>query len=177
MFNRTFCAVALAVAALATPTHAAPQQPFIHDCHFGACSDQYIVSTTKTPDSTLTVKTKSVWDCRNARDTSCTGEVEYQDFKVRCAAPGYVEYPGQRVPEPEADPPHATQVQKALWTAVCNRQPPPAPAARPAPTYEQVAAYCRLGAAAIYPNMLDAYDNELRGYAYRLCMKNKGLQP
>jgi hypothetical protein len=102
----------------------APQpksRPIVYDCHFGKCSTDFLVSTVRNPDNTFTVNTRIEYDCSGS-GKPCPPNLPTRDqYKVRCVAPGFVEYgDGTRVSEPEADPPHATRPAHDLWFAVCN---------------------------------------------------------
>ena len=96
----------------------------------GNCFNEYVVSVKRIPDSDmLRVVTKVVSYCTCESHAlgfnQCEGEGWKQAYyTVRCKTPdGFIqsEDPGaQRLPEPEEDPPHATEAAKQLWMAICR---------------------------------------------------------
>jgi hypothetical protein len=110
------------------------------DCFMGECFKQYIVSLRRENSGLVIAQTRIERYCTPGY--TCDFNVHFDEhgflvagpspkdftYKIRCTIPGgYIESAmpgdaggGQRIPEPEQDPPHATRSSKQLWTAVCS---------------------------------------------------------
>jgi hypothetical protein len=100
------------------------QKPDVEYCGMGECFPQYITSLTKDNSGLIIVHTRVDHYCMpgNSCDPTVKEPSKTLISKVQCKTPGgYIETNGQRTPEPERDPPHATQTEKELWTLVCSR--------------------------------------------------------
>src|ERR1700730_4384518 len=94
------------------------KKPASHVCFMDGCFDEYIVSLKRASTGLVTAQTRLESHCYPG--SNCTEEPS-KFYTVRCTNPGgYCEYNGQRTPEPELDPPHATQAYKQLWIASCS---------------------------------------------------------
>jgi hypothetical protein len=110
--------LAVAAASAASAQSAGGKKPASHVCFMDGCFDEYIVSLKRASSGLVTVQTRPESHCYPG--SNCTEEPS-KFYTVRCTNPGgYIEYNGQRTPEPEPDPPHATQADKQLWIAVCS---------------------------------------------------------
>jgi hypothetical protein len=95
----------------------------------GECFDEYIVSLNKERSGLIVARIRVESYCTPGYSCDPNEHTPpvIQTYNVQCKTPGgYIEYAspgpahGQRTPEPERDPPHATQAEKDLWTAVCS---------------------------------------------------------
>jgi hypothetical protein len=99
------------------------KKPASHVCFMDGCFDDYIVSLKRATSGIVIVKTRHESHC--CPGSNCSLKPSESTYTVRCTNPGgYIEpvtpgdpYLNQRTPEPERDPPHATQAAKQLWTA------------------------------------------------------------
>jgi hypothetical protein len=99
--------LAVAAASAASAQSAGGKKPASHVCFMDGCFDEYIVSLKRASSGLVTVRTRLDSHCYPG--SNCTEEPS-KFYTVRCANPGgYIEYNGRRTPEPELDPPHATQ--------------------------------------------------------------------
>ena len=104
------------------------------DCLQGECFKEYITSLTRESSGLATVKTRVEryctpgYQCDFNLSFDKNGYLVHKPlpknstYKIQCKNPGgYVEYQnGQRVPEPESDPPHSSRAVKQLWTSICS---------------------------------------------------------
>jgi hypothetical protein len=118
--------IAFIVISSLTAQGAEGKEPASHVCFMDGCFDDYIVSLNRASSGIIIVKTRHESHCYSG--SNCTFKPSESTYAVRCTNPGgYIEpstpgdpYMNQRTPEPERDPPHATQAAKQLWAAVCS---------------------------------------------------------
>src|ERR1700730_3386809 len=104
-----------------TAQSAGGKKPASHVCFMDGCFDDYIVSLQRASSGIVVVKTRH--ESHSYPGSNCTLQPSESTYSVRCTNPsGYIEpvtpgdpYLNQRTPEPERDPPHATQAAKQLW--------------------------------------------------------------
>jgi hypothetical protein len=110
---------------------AGAKKPDAEYCGMGECFPEYITSITRDSSGLLTVRTRMEHYCipGNQCDPSSPQSLKNFIHKVQCKSPGgYIEdvtpnspATPRRIPEPEKDPPHATQTDKELWVAACSK--------------------------------------------------------
>jgi hypothetical protein len=100
--------------------------PAAEDCFMGECFKEYLVSVHKNRSGLITARTRVEFYCAPGfPDCDPNKQPESRVSDVLCKIPGgYIESVmpagGQRVSEPDPDPPHATKSAKELWTSVCK---------------------------------------------------------
>jgi hypothetical protein len=123
----TFVSLAALGLTLVCPVSAqtvAKKKPDVQYCGMGECFPQYITSTAKDKAGLIVVHTRMEHYCipGNACDPATHDPPKTLTYNIQCKTPGgYIEFNGQRIPEPERDPPNATETEKELWTLVCSR--------------------------------------------------------
>jgi hypothetical protein len=120
--------------ALATVGHASAQSGTKHqvrgpmaseDCFQGECFKEYLISMRKNPSGLITAQSRVEFYCEPGSNCDPNRHPETHISNVLCKTPGgYIETVSpahnERIPEPEANPPHATKSDKQLWTSVCS---------------------------------------------------------
>jgi hypothetical protein len=117
-------ALPLAVVSSHSVQAAGAKKPDAEYCGMGECFPQYITSITKDHSGLIIVRTRMEHYCMpgNSCNSATHDPPKTLTYKVQCKTPGgYIETDGQQIPEPEREPPHATQTEKELWTLVCSR--------------------------------------------------------